>query len=482
MELHVSVGKRGRFAKDVYRQLFDAIRDGRLRPGDQLPATRRLADSLAVSRNTVLDAYQRLVAEGFLEGRAGAGTFVSSDAASVVRVASATSGAMSKRSRQPPAAIAPVGMWRDAEVSPSLAPAAFDFRIGIPDPVLFPWDEWRRAVSRQLRGRRRAPTPYPEARGVPRLRTAIARAVGLSRGVRTTAEQIVITNGAQQAFDLIARVLVEPGATAAVEEPGYPRARAALRAAGARVESVPVDDEGIVVDALSPHTRIVYVTPPHQFPLGHVMSLQRRQQLLAFCAAHGTAIIEDDYDSEFRFDGRPLETLQSIDTHGRVIYVGSFSKTLSPSLRIGFIAAPPSLVPALCAAKRIADSHGPPELQLALAELIEDGLIARHIRRIHRVYRERRDRLVNALARELGHDLELLPASAGLHVSALLARRADASAIAAAARRADVVVEPLSSYYESRGRPGLVLGYGLIPATKIDDGIRRLAAAIRRSS
>lgn len=471
MELHVSLDRRRKLASDVYQQLLAALRDGRLRPGDQLPATRQLAASLEVSRNTVLDAYQRLVAEGFLVGRAGAGTFVSSEAASRVRAIA--------KPRDRPAALEPAAAWRGASVSPSIAPAAFDFRIGIPDPVLFPWDDWRRAVSHQLHGRRRAPSPYPEPHGSPRLRAAIARSVGLSRGVRTTADQIVVTSGAQQAFDLIARVLVEPGATVAVEEPGYPPAHAALRAAGARVEPVPVDGEGLVVSALPPHTRVVYVTPSHQFPLGHVMSLRRRQELLAFCAAHDAAIIEDDYDSEFRFDGRPLETLQALDEHGRVIYVGSFSKTLAPSLRLGFMAAPPSLVPALCAAKRVADSHGPIELQLALAELIEDGLLARHIRRMQRVYRERRDRLLAALDRELGDLLDVLPASAGLHVAALLVRRGDPAAIAVAARAAAVAVEPLASYHQGRARPGLVLGYGLIPVTKVDEGIRRLAVAMR---
>ncbi|NVB78222.1 MAG: PLP-dependent aminotransferase family protein, partial [Kofleriaceae bacterium] len=284
MELHLSLGRHGRLASDVYRQLLAAIRDGRLRPGDQLPATRQLAKSLEVSRNTVLDAYQRLTAEGFLVGRAGAGTFVSPEAASRVRAASSDPRTIAKR-RDRPAALTPAAAWRGAVVSPSLAPAAFDFRIGIPDPALFPWDEWRRAVAHQLHSRRRARASYPEAHGVPRLRAAIARSVGLSRGVRTTADQIVVTSGAQQAFDLIARVLVEPGATVAVEEPGYPPAHAALRAAGARVEPVPVDGEGIVVSALPPHTRLVYVTPSHQFPLGHVMSLRRRQELLSFCAA-----------------------------------------------------------------------------------------------------------------------------------------------------------------------------------------------------
>lgn len=472
MELHITLDKRGQLAADVYRQLHAAIVDGRLRAGDQLPATRLLAERLEVSRNTVLDAYQRLVAEGFLVGRAGAGTFVSADAASRVQ-ASRTLAA---------GGVEPRPAWRAVAraSTPSLLPATYDFRIGIPDPSLFPWDDWRRAVSHHLRRRRRAPAPYPASDGAPRLRAAIARSVAVSRGVRASADTVVVTSGAQQAFDLIARVLVEPGAMVAVEEPGYLPARAAFRAAGARVVPVPVDGEGLVVDALPKHARVVYVTPSHQFPLGHVMSLRRRQALLAFCATRGAAIVEDDYDSEFRFDGRPLETLQSLDSSGHVIYVGSYSKVLSPTLRLGFIAAPPSLLPALRAAKRVADSHGAIEMQLALAEVIDDGLLARHVRRMQRVYRERRDLLVAALERQLGDAVEILSASAGLHISALFVRkRTNTATIVAAARAADVAVEALAPYYLGRSRAGLALGYGLIPAGKIDDGVRRLAAAVR---
>src|SRR5262249_52248689 len=215
------------------------------------------------------------------------------------------------------------------------------------------------------------------------------------------ADDVLVTSGAQQAFDLVARVLVEPGATVAVEEPGYPAAHAAFRAAGASVVPVRVDGQGLDVAALPTDARLVYVTPSHQFPLGTVMSLGRRQALLAFCQKRGAAIVEDDYDSEFRFDGRPLEPLQSLDRNGRVVYVGSFSKVLLPTLRLGFVVAPASLMPGLRAAKRVADSHGSTEAQSALAELIDDGLFARHVRRLQRVYRERRDTLALALEREL---------------------------------------------------------------------------------
>jgi GntR family transcriptional regulator/MocR family aminotransferase len=471
MEFHVSLGGRGALAADVYRQLREAILDGRLRPGERLPATRALSERLEVSRNTVLDAYRRLTAEGFLTGRAGAGTFVSTESA-----------APEPRRRAPSGrALEPRPLWRAlaSEATLSAPPASHDFRVGIPDPSLFPRDDWRRLVARQLRKRDRS-SVYPEPAGVLRLRAAIARAVGLSRGVQAGADDVLVTSGAQQAFDLVARVLIEPRAIVAVEEPGYPPAHAAFRAAGARVVPIRVDGEGIDVAALPPETRLVYVTPSHQFPLGTVMSLRRRQALLAFSSERNAAILEDDYDSEFRFDGRPLEPLQSLDQSGRVIYVGSFSKVLRPSLRLGFVIAPETLMPALWSAKRVSDSHGSVDAQAALAELIDDGMFARHVRRLQRTYRERRDILVEALTRELIDFLEILPSSAGLHVSVLFRRRrVDAKAIARAVRRNDVAVESLDGYFQRRPRAGLVLGYGLIPASKIREGVRRLAAAIR---
>jgi GntR family transcriptional regulator/MocR family aminotransferase len=466
VDLHVSLTRRGRLAADVYQGLRQAVVDGRLRPGERLPATRELARRLAVSRNTVMHAYERLIAEGFLRGRVGAGTFV--DAVAQLGARRAPAGA----------ALRPRAVWRAPAAAPRPA-AAFDFRLGAPDPALFPWAEWRGLVARQLRGRRPG-AAYPVPDGDPGLRAAIARHVGVARSVRAGADDVLFTSGAQQAFDLIARVLVEPGACVAVEEPGYPPLRQLLHAHGARVVPVRVDAEGLDVAALPDAARLVAVTPSHQFPLGTPMSLARRLALLDWSARRGAAILEDDYDSEFRFDGRPLEPLQSLDRSGRVLYVGTFSKVLSPGLRLGFIVAPASVLPGLRAAKALADSHGVIELQRALAELIDDGTFARHVRRQIRVYRERRDVLAAALARHLGDALVPLPSSAGLHVCALLRdRRVDTEAVARAALAAGVAVEPLGPYYVARPRAGLALGYGLIAAGQIDEGIARLARCLR---
>ena len=475
MELHVTLTGRGPLGAALYQQLRHAILTGRLRPGEPLPATRELAERLSVSHNTVLGAYQRLGAEGFLTGRAGAGTVVAAPLAGIA--------AGAPRPRRPAAALAPRPIWRALAAPPPQPPrpmATWDFSVGAPDPALFPWDAWRHLVARQLRGRRPPPGTL-DPQGAPRLREAIARHLGRSRGVEAGADEVLVTSGAQQAIDLVARVLVEPGRTVAVEEPGYPPARQAFAALGARVVPVPVDAEGIDVAALPDDAALVYVTPSHQFPLGRPMSLARRLALLAWAERRSAAILEDDYDSELRHDGRSLEPLQRLDRSGRVVYVGTFSKILLPALRLGYAVAPPSLLPALRAARRLADLHGAPERELALAGLMEEGLLARHVRRVQRIYRARREALLAALGARLGDAVEVLPAAAGLHLALFLRGRGPgAAAVAAAAAAAGVAVEPLGPYYAARARPGLALGYGLVASERIDEGVRRLAGVLGR--
>jgi GntR family transcriptional regulator/MocR family aminotransferase len=472
-DLHISLQRRGKLSAEVYRQLRAAILDGRLRPGESLPATRELARRLDVSRNTVMNAYERLIAEGFLAGKIGAGTFV------------AETGSSAGESRRAPVgrALAPRPLWRTLTTAFEHRRAAkYDFRLGAPDPSLFPWDEWRRLVARQLRGRKPF-AGYAPPEGDPSLRAAIARHVGIARAVRAGADDVIVTNGAQQAIDLIGRVLLEPGAQVAVEDPGYPEAWRALAAQGAKIVPVRVDQEGLVVDALPQKARLVYVTPSHQFPLGMPMSLSRRLALLAWAERQGAAIVEDDYDSELRYEGRPLEPLQSLDRAGRVLYVGTFSKVLSPTLRMGFVVAPQALAPALRTARALNDSHGPLELQRALSALIDSGALARHVRRILRVYEERRARLHAALTHQLGDQLVILPSLAGLHASVLFHdRRLDIDALATRALAAEVAIQPLRGYYQTRPRPGIALGFGLISSAKIDEGVRRLAETLRASA
>ncbi|MFI6534657.1 PLP-dependent aminotransferase family protein [Nonomuraea sp. NPDC050547] len=458
MDFHVSLEGRGDLAARIYRQLLDAILDGRLRPGERLPPTRELAARLDVSRNTVAVAYDRLVADGFLAGRAGAGTFVTGEP---VRGRAAPRGV-----------VRPRALWRDAAepLMPPRGRAHHDFTVGLPDPKLFPIASWRRLLARELRV---SSAGYLDPAGDGSLKEAIARHVGISRSVRAGADDVIVTQGAQQALDLIGRVLIEPGACVAVEEPGYPPARRLFRSLGARVAGVPVDEEGLDVAALPKAARLVYVTPSHQFPLGVPMSLARRTALLEWARHRDAVIIEDDYDSEFRFGERPLEPLQSLDGAGRVVYVGSFSKTLLPTLRLGFLVAPASLRTALRAAKQLTDWHGDPFAQAALARFIDEGLLARHIRKATKEYAARHAQITALLAADAR--FQLVPSAAGLHVCARLDPTLEVRPAPSLA------VESLASYY-AEGAPGhgVVLGYGGISRTAIPEGVRLLTTVLKR--
>ncbi len=472
MDFHVSLTGRGDLAAQIYRQLLDAILDGRLRPGERLPPTRELARRLDVSRNTAAVAYDRLTAEGFLDGRVGDGTFVRTAPPGRVRSREAPAGGNVRARR----------LWRSIADEPEIGgndPVAYDFRVGLPDPRLFPLETWRRLVARELRASTVHTTGYGDPAGHEGLRAAIARHAGVARSVRAGPGDVLITQGAQQALDLIGRVLIEPGDQVAVEEPGYPPARLLFRSHGARVVGVPVDGEGIDVSAIPPSVRLVYVTPSHQFPLGTPMSLARRAALLAWAERRGAVIVEDDYDSEFRFEDRPLEPLQSLDAAGHVVYVGSFSKTLLPMLRLGFLVAPASLRPVLRVAKRLADWHGDVPTQAALARFIDEGLLGRHVRRATRDYATRHGLIMRMLRRDFAGLLDPVPSAAGLHVCA---RFAPGAAFDADRARAEgVAADDLARYCaESPAQHGLVLGYGAVPAERIEEGLIRLARSISR--
>ncbi len=463
MDFHVSLAGRGDRSVRIYRQLRDAVLDGRLRAGERLPPTRELARRLAVSRNTVAVAYDRLTADGFLTGRVGAGTYVSGSLP-----------APKPRKAPSPHGPQPKAIWRSLP-APGTALAwkpEFDFRVGVPDPALFPLETWRRLLGRELRS---GFAHYVDPGGHAGLRAAIARHVGVSRSVRADADDVLVTQGAQQALDLLCRVLLSPGDRVAVEDPGYRQARLLFASHGAEVVGVPVDGEGLDVDALPSRTKLVYVTPSHQFPLGTPMSLARRTALLAWAERADAVVVEDDYDSEFRFSDRPLEPLQSLDRGGRVAYVGSFSKTLLPMLRLGFLVAPASLRDALRTARQLSDWHGDVPAQAALARFVDEGLFARHIRRATKVYAERHERLVSTVDRVFAGRLRVVPSAAGLHLCALA--DADLEPIAARASAAGVAVQTLSDLCGGSPSPGLVLGYGSIPVERIDDGLAALDAA-----
>lgn len=498
MDFHVSLAGRGDLTARIYLALRDGIRDGRLRPGDRLPPTRELAQSLEVSRNTAATAYERLTAEGYLTGRVGAGTFVSDLGASVTGTSvSGTAAGTRGRTRRRPRTAGTAGLhpragWTFAPTptSAQLDVPRFDFRVGIPDPSLFPFDTWRRLVTSELRLRANSPGTYAEPSGHPGLRAAIARYVGYARSVRAEADDIIVTNGTQQALDLIARVLLTAGDVVAVEEPGYRPARDLFASLGAQVVGVPVDREGLVVDLLPAKARLVYSTPSHQFPLGTPMSLARRAALLAWAQRQDAAVIEDDYDSEFRFSERPLEPLQSLDTTGRVLYAGTFSKTLLPSLRIGFLVAPPTLRSALRAAKQLSDGHGQIATQAALARFMDEGQLARHIRKAARVYAARHAAILATMDAGLADQLELVPSAAGLHMTTRLRRGGKAvdgvatvDKVVAAARERGIAVESLASYcHDAPAQAGFVIGYGAIRSDSVREGLARLGVLLRREN
>ena len=465
MAFHISLVGRSDLTGEIYRQIRQAILDGRLRPGERLSPTRELAAALTVARSTVTIAYENLVAEGFATPRKGAGTFVSHQL-EAKRPAS-------KTRRSTMRAIEVRRVWQTISPPTVFVRAPFDFRTGLPDASLFPHRAWRRVVARALRSREMTAGVYETPAGNWDLRVAIARHIGISRSVSASPDDIIVTNGTQQALDIIARVLLDPGDIIAVEKPGYVPPKDLFKVLGARVIGVPVDSEGLVVKALPAGAKVVYVTPSHQFPLGVAMSLSRRRALLAWAERNNAVVVEDDYDSEFRFGGRPLEPLQTLDSIGRVVYVGSFSKTLLPALRLGFMVVLPSLRDAAHKAKFVTDWHTATMAQSALAQFIDEGAFARHVRRMSRVYGERHHVLTAAIRRNFGDYLDLVPSSTGLHIAAY-ARRASVDHIDAVASRAFDLGVAIRLFRVGEEPQGIMLGYGAIETARIAEGLRRL--------
>ncbi len=464
---------RGRGStRHLYQRLREAILDGRLAAGERLPSTRQFAASLSLSRTTVTEVYERLAREGYLEGRHGSGTYVAMHATTPAR---ATTYAPLEATR--------ISEWaKRLPRSRSIVPTrelVHDFRPGLPDLANFPIDTWRRLAAYNLRVMSNDVGRYGEAAGLPRLRAAIARYLAHSRAVSCEADDVLICNGSQQALDLLGRILVDRGACVAIENPGYTPAAAIFEAMGATIAPIPVDADGIVVDRLPRDARVVYVTPSHQFPLGITLSLARRKSLLAFARQTGAVIVEDDYDSEFRFGGRPMESLQGLDRDASVVYLGTFSKVLFPGLRLGYIVAPRALQAPLTAAKWITDRHASALEQLVMADFIAGGHFRRHVSRMERVYRERRQVLVASLDRFASAWLSLLPSHAGLHVTAELPEAFDVDELVRRASEAGVGLYSIKPFYRRDARPGLIFGYGACGVADIVEGARRVGGILR---
>ena len=383
----------------LHHQLRSAILDGRLKPGMRLPSTRALAAGLGVSRNTAVATYDLLLSEGYVSAHRGSGTTVAKSLPRLAKSGGLLHRSHSQRNLNP--------FWRRCSEPLHYYPAAaarFSFQVGVPDPASFPYDTWRRLYGRVLRRLHAKPALSFDAQGLGALREAISQHVSFSRAVACGPDDIVITAGAQQAFDLLARVLTtRDRTTVALEDPGYPPLRAAFEAQGARMAPVPVDQEGLIVDRVPARARLVCVTPSHQFPLGAVMSAGRRAALLELCQRRGMVIIEDDYDGEFRFVDRPLDALQTLDRAQCVFYVGTFSKSLLPDLRVGYIVAPPWALAALVVAKQTSDGQRNTMAQATLALLIREGHLARHIRKMQGIYSRRRQVLLEGLGSVLGN-------------------------------------------------------------------------------
>jgi GntR family transcriptional regulator/MocR family aminotransferase len=469
--------------RQLYSELREAVLNGRLPPGSRLPSTRAIASELGVSRNTVMGAFDQLLAEGYLEGKVGSGTYVAEKLPEDMLHARGVPSA--PRTRPVGAALSKRGAVLASSPiippRPHRMPRAFRPGPGAADH--FPTALWMRLLARRWRGPLRELLSYGESAGYRPLREAIAAYVRAARAVRCDASQVVVVSGSQQGLDIMARLLLDPGDHVWIEDPGYLGARGALVGAGARVSPVPVDGEGLMVSAgiaRQPHARMVYVTPSHQFPLGVTMSLARRLALLEWVKRSSAWVIEDDYDSEFRYSGRPIASLQGLDFTGRVIYLGTFSKVLFPSLRLGYLILPPELVEAFTNARALVDRHSPLIDQAVLADFIAEGHFARHIRRMRALYAHRHATFVEAAQKELAGLLEVEPQDAGMHLVGWLPEGVDDAAASRSAFEHGVEAPPLSAYaLERKPMGGLLLGYTAMGTREIREGMRRLALALR---
>jgi GntR family transcriptional regulator/MocR family aminotransferase len=463
-------------SRQVYLWIRHGIMERALRPGEALPSTRELAEANSISRTVVVQAYDQLIAEGFIIGRRGSGTYVSEHLhpssspaphrSTQVRLShfGAAATAIAQRG------LSPVGESR---------PLRYDFAYGRCSLDEFPLAAWRRILTRRSRSAALRSYDYGAAAGDPVLREAITGHLRRSRAINCDVSQVVIVNGSQQALDLTIRLLLDPGDAIAVEDPQYHGMRQVLLAARLRVLPVPVDHDGIDLRQMPRHARLAMVTPSHQFPTGAVLPLQRRLALLAWARRANAVIVEDDYDGEFRYEGEPVEPLQSLDRDGRVLYVGTFSRTLFPALRIGYVVAPRPLVSAFIAAKWIADRHTAVLEQETLAEFMACGAYERHLRRTRRANAVRREALLSTIERHLGDRVAVTGSRSGTHIVLWPRAKTSEAEIIARAAAAGVGIYGIAGYYlRQPSQPGFLLGYANLTVAQIREGIRRLGEVL----
>jgi GntR family transcriptional regulator / MocR family aminotransferase len=464
--------RRGPLFQQIYLGLREAILSGTFQGGEKLPSTRDLAEQLGVSRTIVLLAYDQLLAEGFAVGRAGSGTYVASGMA-VVHPASPRRALKLRLSHFGSFAADAWSRVNFPQRQVRLPP--YDFAYGRSDLETFPFEMWRRML---LGCARKAPVSeldYGPAGGSAALREAICSHLRRSRAVACDPSQVMVVNGSQQALDLIARVLIERGDPVAIEDPAYQGTREILRAAGARLLPVAVDRDGLDAARLPAKVRIVLVTPSHQFPTGAILPLSRRMNLLDWAKRSNAIVVEDDYDGEFRYGGQPLESLQGLDREGRVIYIGTFSRTIFSALRIGYLVIPKNLVAALAAAKWLCDRHTATLEQQTLAEFISSGMYERYLRRVRRRNAARREALLGAIRTHIGDRVEVTGDGAGAHIVLWPRERVREETLITQAAARGVGIYGISPYFLKRPRrAGIMLGYSRMREVQIREGIRRL--------
>jgi GntR family transcriptional regulator/MocR family aminotransferase len=477
MQLTIPLSKsRGPLFHQVYQGLREKILSGDLRGGEKLPSTRDLAEQLGISRTVALLAYDQLLAEGFATGRAGSGTYVSSVVRFRPQVAPEGAAKLPLSRFGSSAAAAWTRMNFPVRSEHALP---YDFGYGRSDLGAFPFELWRRILLRCARRATASAHDYGPAGGNLRLREAICNHLLRSRAVVSDASQVIVVNGSQQAIDLIARVLFREGESVAVEDPSYQGTTEVLRASGARVLPIAVDREGINPATIPQNAQVVFITPSHQYPTGAILPLARRLELLAWGRRNHGVIIEDDYDGEFRYGGQPLESLQGLDREGRVLYVGTFSRTIFSALRIGYLIVPKKLITAFAAAKWLCDRHTASLEQEALAEFIATGMYERHLRRMRKQNAGRRAALLGAVRAHLGERVEITGDGAGAHIVLWPRRRVSEESVIAAAAKLGVRVYGISPYYLRKSRKtGILIGYSRMNEPQIREGIRRLGQVI----
>ncbi len=485
MDLVITVDRSSQLPlyQQIAEELRQAVLQKRLKPNQKLPPSRVLAKTLAISRGTVTQSYEQLLSEGYFETRCGSGTFVCSQLPNDDLQPESTGQVKLETSELTMLSPLGTGLLTIDQLDVPDPQTEISFRFGSPDAKQFPVELWRRLLGRHCHNSSAILNYNPDAAGYMPLRVAIADYLGRSRAVQCSAEQVIIVNGSQQALDLISRLTITPGDWVAVEDPGYLGARHCFEGQGANLQAVPVDTEGLDVEALKQFHqpfKLLYVTPSHQFPTGAILSLPRRLALLQWASQTGAIILEDDYDSEYRYGDRPIPALQGLDRNSTVIYVGTFSKILFPSLRIGYLVVPTAWIPVVSRAKWLCDRQSATLEQYALTDFITEGHFERHIRRMRHLYNQRRQALVNSLEQYFGPRITILGENAGLHLMARIKTDLPDKVVIQNAAFKDVGLVSANDYYLKKTKGGeFIFGYSQLTETQIKQAVQTLYDALK---